>query len=74
MTIEINYSDDINDPGIDSDNRRYSQLAWILRAETLVDVDCFSNVEGQPLRPRKIVERLEKELEGLNSKKEKIDN
>ena len=62
MTIEINYSDDINDPLIDPENRRYSQLAWVLRAETLVDVDCFSNVKGQPLRPKDIVERLRKEF------------
>ena len=67
MTIEINYSDDINDPGIDSDNRRYAQLAWILRAETLVDIDCFSNVEGQPLRPGKIVNRLKLELDNIKS-------
>nr|NIV47418.1 2-oxoacid:acceptor oxidoreductase subunit alpha [Gammaproteobacteria bacterium] len=42
MTVEINYSDDINDPLINDDNRRYSQLAWLLRAHTLVDVDCWS--------------------------------
>ena len=62
MTIEINYSDDINDPLIDQDNRRYAQLAWVLRAETLVDIDCFSNVKGQPLRPKDIVEHLRKEF------------
>jgi 2-oxoglutarate ferredoxin oxidoreductase subunit alpha len=67
MTIEINYSDDMNDPEINSDNRRYAQLAWILRAETLVDIDCFSNVEGQPLRPGKIVNRLKLELDNLKS-------
>lgn len=66
MTIEINYSDNINDPSINEDNRRYAQLAWVLRAETLVDIDCFSNVEGQPLRPGNIVEKLKKELKALN--------
>jgi len=62
MTVEINYSDNINDPLIDSENRRYAQLAWVLRAHTLVDVDCFSNVEGQPIRPQLIVDRIKKEV------------
>jgi len=62
MTVEINYGDDANAPLINDDNRRYSQLAMMLRARTLVDVDCFSNVFGQPLKPRNIVERVEREL------------
>ncbi len=62
MTVEINYSDDPDDPLITSENRRYAQLAWLLRAHTLIDVDCFSNVHGQPLRPGKIVGRIKKEL------------
>ena len=65
MTIEINYSDDMDDPAFNSENRRYSQLAWVLRAETLVDVDCFSNVEGQPLRPKNLVNRIYKELSAI---------
>lgn len=62
MTVEINYSDDKNAPLITEENRRYSQLAWILRARTLVDIDCFSNVHGQPLKPRNILERIKLEL------------
>ncbi|MFC2175450.1 2-oxoacid:acceptor oxidoreductase subunit alpha [Bacteroidota bacterium] len=62
MTVEINYSDNVNDPYITEDNRRYSQLAWILRARTLVDIDCFSNVKGQPLAPNTILQRIEEEL------------
>ncbi|MEZ4962013.1 MAG: 2-oxoacid:acceptor oxidoreductase subunit alpha [Saprospiraceae bacterium] len=62
MTVEINYSDDVNAPLITEENRRYSQLAWILRARTLVDIDCFSNVHGQPLKPRNILERIKLEL------------
>ena len=58
MTVEINYSDDVNAPLITEENRRYSQLAWILRARTLVDIDCFSNVHGQPLKPRNILEKI----------------
>jgi 2-oxoglutarate/2-oxoacid ferredoxin oxidoreductase subunit alpha len=62
MTVEINYSDDKNAPLITEENRRYSQLAWILRARTLVDIDCFSNVHGQPLKPGNILERIKEEL------------
>jgi len=62
MTVEINYSDNINDPYITEENRRYSQLAWILRARTLVNIDCFSNVKGQPLAPNSILQRIEEEL------------
>jgi 2-oxoglutarate ferredoxin oxidoreductase subunit alpha len=62
MTVEINYSDDPNDPMITPENRRYSQLAWMLRAHTLTDVDCFSNVHGEPLRPGKIFEMIQTKL------------
>jgi 2-oxoglutarate ferredoxin oxidoreductase subunit alpha len=62
MTVELNYSDDPNDPLITPENRRYSQLAWILRARTLVDIDCYSNVHGRPLRPGKIIEQVKQEL------------
>ena len=62
MTVEINYSDSLDDPMITPENRRYAQLAWILRAQTLVDVDCYSNVHGQPLRPGRILERILAEL------------
>ena len=29
-------------------------VAWLLRAHTLVDVDCWTSCPGQPLRPRDI--------------------
>ncbi len=51
MTVEINYSDDPGDPYITEENRRRGQLAWLLRATTLVDVDCWTRVLGEPLRP-----------------------
>ncbi len=66
-TVEINYSDDLNNPTITEENRRYSQLAWILRAQTLTDIDCFSNVHGQPLTPGKILKMILQELEIKNS-------
>ncbi|MFK5969632.1 MAG: 2-oxoacid:acceptor oxidoreductase subunit alpha [Candidatus Marithrix sp.] len=58
LTIEINYSDKADAPFITLDNRRYSQLATILRAQTLVDIDCWSNVHGQPMQPGLIYEEL----------------
>ncbi|NIQ57920.1 MAG: 2-oxoacid:acceptor oxidoreductase subunit alpha, partial [Gammaproteobacteria bacterium] len=58
MTVEINYSDDADDPYITDENRRYGQLAWLLRARTLVDVDCWTRVLGEPLRPRVIHEAM----------------
>lgn len=51
MTIEINYSDEPDDPYVTEENRRRGQLAWLLRAATLVDVDCWTRVIGEPLRP-----------------------
>jgi 2-oxoglutarate ferredoxin oxidoreductase subunit alpha len=66
MTVEINYSDDPSDPLIDDENRRYSQLAWLLRATTLVDVDCWSRVPGQPLPPYMIDEAIRSRLEGAD--------
>jgi 2-oxoglutarate ferredoxin oxidoreductase subunit alpha len=64
MTVEINYSDEIDDPLIDEDSRRYSQLALLLRSHTLVDVDCWSRVPGQPLPPGGIEEAIRARLEG----------
>jgi 2-oxoglutarate ferredoxin oxidoreductase subunit alpha len=51
MTIEANWSDRPEDALIDADNRRYSALATLLRARYLVDVDCWSEVRGQPIKP-----------------------
>jgi 2-oxoglutarate ferredoxin oxidoreductase subunit alpha len=51
MTVEINYSDQPGDPFITEENRRRGQLAMLLRAQTLCDVDCWTRVPGEPLRP-----------------------
>lgn len=61
-TVEINYSDKPNAPMITPENRRYAQLAWYLRAQTLMDIDCISNVHGQPLSPGKVLKMIKKEL------------
>ena len=54
MTIETNWSDRPDDELIDEDSRRYSSLATLLRARYLVDVDCWTEVRGQPVKPRTI--------------------
>ena len=51
MTIEGNWSDKAGDDLIDEDNRRYSALAMVLRSRFLVDIDCWSEARGQPIKP-----------------------
>lgn len=58
MTVEINYSDELDDPYVTEDNRRRGQLAFVLRAHTLIDVDCWTRVLGEPLRPAAILEGI----------------
>jgi 2-oxoglutarate ferredoxin oxidoreductase subunit alpha len=53
-TVEINYSDTVGDPFVTEENRRRGQLCWLLRAHTLVDLDCWTRVPGEPLRPAAI--------------------
>ena len=53
-TIELNYSDKPDAPLSGAENRRYAQLAYVLRAHTLMDVDCWSKVPGHPLSPATI--------------------
>ncbi len=64
ITIEGNWSDDPNDAIIDESNRRYSAVAMLLRSRYLIDVDCWSEVRGQPIKPntieRVILEKLKK--------------
>jgi 2-oxoglutarate ferredoxin oxidoreductase subunit alpha len=62
MTVEINYSDETADPYITEENRRRGQLAMLLRASTLVDVDCWTRVPGEPLRPGAIVNAIRARL------------
>ena len=62
MTVESNWSDRPEDPIIDENNRRYSALAMLLRARYLVDVDCWSDVSGQPLKPAAICRAIREKL------------
>ena len=62
MTVEANWSDDPQDALIDESNRRYSALAMLLRARYLVDVDCWSEVRGRPIKPGTICEAIRPRL------------
>jgi 2-oxoglutarate ferredoxin oxidoreductase subunit alpha len=64
MTVESNWSDSFDHEIITDDNRRYSELAWLLRARTLVDIDCWSEVRGEPLKPASIVSAIRRQLQG----------
>lgn len=61
VCVELNYSDPA-----DSGNglRRYSQLATILRAHTLVDVDSYSRVYGELFTPSQIYHYICERLGG----------
>ena len=63
MTVEINYSDTVGDPYITEETRRYGQLAWLLRAHTLIDIDCWTSCPGQPLRPKDIYRNIVAKLD-----------
>ena len=62
MTVEGNWSDRSEDQIIDETNRRYAALATILRSRYLVDVDSFSEVKGQPIKPGTIRRAIAKRL------------
>jgi 2-oxoglutarate ferredoxin oxidoreductase subunit alpha len=62
ITVELNYSDDWEDPLITKENRRYGQLAWILRAATLLDIDCYAKVPGRPYMPVEIFHEIKRIL------------
>jgi len=57
-TVEINYSDTLGDPYVTIENRRMGQLCWLLRAATLVDLDCWTQIPGEPLRPAGILDAI----------------
>ena len=67
MTVEINYSDNLGDPYITEETRRLGQLCWVLRAHTLVDLDCWTSVPGQPLRPNDIYNSIIENIENGSS-------
>jgi 2-oxoglutarate ferredoxin oxidoreductase subunit alpha len=64
LTVEAAWSDRPEDELVDDENRRYSPLATVLRSRYLVDVDCWSEVRGQPIKPgairRVVLEKLQR--------------
>jgi 2-oxoglutarate ferredoxin oxidoreductase subunit alpha len=64
ISVEQNFSDRPDEAIIDESNRRYSSLAILLRSRYLVDIDCWSEVRGQPIKPstlrRVLLGKLEK--------------
>ncbi len=63
MTIEANWSDHPDEPMIDDSNRRYAAVAMLLRARYLVDVDCWTEVRGQPIKPSTVERVIRAKLE-----------
>jgi 2-oxoglutarate/2-oxoacid ferredoxin oxidoreductase subunit alpha len=62
MTIENNWSDSFQDEMIDENNRRHSALAMLLRSRFLIDVDCWSECRGTPLKPNTVRRVIEERL------------
>ena len=63
MTVESNWNDSLEDDLIDEDNRRYSNLALLLRSRFLIDIVCWGEVRGQPLKPGSICRIIREKLE-----------
>jgi len=62
VCVEINYSDSTEDELITDENRRYSNLSWLLRARYLVDAQNWGNVHGKPMGPGEIEEMIRARL------------
>ena len=62
ITVEINYSDDLEDIEIGPGNRRRAQLCRHLRSKLIMDIGCWSRVPGSPVPPGVIEDALRKRL------------
>jgi 2-oxoglutarate ferredoxin oxidoreductase subunit alpha len=63
MTVENDWCDSLDDEIIDQENRRYSTLAWLLRAKYLVDADSWCEVKGKPMKPGGIAQTIRDKLD-----------
>ena len=63
LAVENNWADSLEDELIDEENQRYSNLAWILRARCLVDIDCWGEVGEQPIKPGTIEKVIRERLQ-----------
>ena len=64
MTVEGTWGDRLEDSLIDGDSRRYTPLAMLLRSRYLVDVDCWSEARGQPIKPGTVCQVVRTKLGG----------
>jgi 2-oxoglutarate ferredoxin oxidoreductase subunit alpha len=64
MTIECAWSDSPEDDLVDDESRRYSPLALMLRSRYLVDVDCWSEARGEPIKPGTVCDVVRRRLDG----------
>ncbi len=62
ITVEGNWSDRPQDELIDEDSRRYSALATLLRSRYLIDVDCWTEVKGLPIKPSSVFNLIKTRL------------
>ena len=62
IAVEGNWGDRLDDPLIDAENRRYSALAMMLRSRFLVDVECWTQSRGQPIKPAAVAAALKAKL------------
>jgi len=62
MTVENTWCDSMDDELIDESNRRYAGLALLLRARYVVDIDCWGEVRGQPIKPGSIARVIREKL------------
>jgi len=62
MTVEGTWSDRPEDELIDEENRRYAPLAMMLRSRFLVDVDCWTEARGQPIKPGTVCKAIRVKL------------
>ncbi|MGZ4239551.1 MAG: transketolase C-terminal domain-containing protein, partial [Solirubrobacteraceae bacterium] len=65
LTVEAAWSDRLEDELVDNENRRYSPLATVLRSRYLVDIDCWSEVRGQPIKPATVCNVVRERLERM---------
>ena len=70
MTVETAWSDLPEDELIDADNRRYAPLALILRARFPVDIDCWGQARGQPIKPATLLEVIRRKVGAPSGEKQ----
>jgi 2-oxoglutarate/2-oxoacid ferredoxin oxidoreductase subunit alpha len=73
LAIEGNWSDRLDDELVDGDNRRYSALAMMLRSRFLVDVDCWTQSRGQPIKPSAVAQVMRERLASLAPEPSPVD-